>query len=56
MMFRLQIHRVIERSATALFERVWPPAALILALGFTGAWTIFLAYLFVKLVRSLTSG
>jgi hypothetical protein len=54
--FPLQIHRVIEHSATALFVRVWPPAALILSLGFTAAWTIFLAYLFVKFVLSLTSG
>jgi hypothetical protein len=35
---------------SSLFRRVWPPSLLILGLGVTVAWTVFLGYKFVKLI------
>jgi hypothetical protein len=48
--------RMIERRASALFERIWRPASLILTSGLTATRNVFLGCLFVKLVRSLISG
>jgi hypothetical protein len=38
-------------SPSLLFQRVWPPALLILGLGGTVAWIALLGYGFVALVQ-----
>jgi len=37
-------------SPSSLFQRVWRPALLILGLGVTVVWTVFLGYEFIDLI------
>jgi hypothetical protein len=40
------------KNDNSLFDRIWPPAAIIVGLGLTAAWTSFLGYGIVDLILS----